>query len=304
MLDWYFLILIKDILNQILIGVVSNAIWDKLGRKTNHRNDYSKENNEDVKELNEDQSLILTENVYAKRISFALFHINECLRFPISIEEWASIFQLKNVKILKDFLIGDSEPDFDFLDQVSNATGINSEWLKFGKGRPFYSEEKRASSPFFYFDIIEALHPIMIFFIRSDCPEGNTFVVLKINEIKYVYFYDDYHISSHVGCGGQNSIYSFFKLINKIKYRYTYFGRIINDELYNDILCGRKYCGIVDRNDFKENNKFWPDDFIDVDYENRGEDFYFSKYGSEFISAQKIVVFMREREKENKLYFG
>lgn len=215
-----------------------------------------------------------------------------------TISKLAEILELSSVGELESYFKGKLEPNFTFLRKFSDVFGVNYSWLSEGKGQPFYNNKQTNYDPFHYYEYIKELNPEKIYFISSDDKERRTFIILKLSDWKYEIIHRSWHISSHVGAGGQNQIYGMYKLIKKLKERYYLkcYGRILKHEDFNLIYSGNVFPGSII--EFKYHDSPWWDDFTDVDKNYAISPNYEEWYGKEFIAAQRIVKLFLEQEKK------
>ena len=194
---------------------------------------------------------------------------------------------LENGNILTNYIKGDENPPFPFVNHFSLQFGINYNWLISGERNPFSNDEVSESSPLNYIKRIIELVPHSIYFVMNKSIQAEAGIVLKIIENKYIIFPKTYNISSYVGNTGEEQIFNFYQLIKKIDEKHISFkkGRILEEETFNSLFEEKIYPGFLD---LLENNHWW-DDFLDIEHKYPVATNYESWYGKEFIKAQEIV---------------
>jgi hypothetical protein len=90
-------------------------------------------------------------------------------------------------------------PTFSFLEFFADKVGLNSDWLKYGQGYPFESLEKRNCQINEYSTKLLELKPQEIIFMRCSSTEGQSGVIARLNEVKYVIFPSFFNVSSLAG---------------------------------------------------------------------------------------------------------
>ncbi|MEJ6950378.1 hypothetical protein [Natronospora cellulosivora (SeqCode)] len=294
--------------NDIFCGVVGNFLYDlfkKIIRCSNHKNNQFTDENKIIDNINNTLKLdnYNTENLIIKTISQRFHHIINMMNQGYTYEKYtvslmAETMGLEKTGKLYNYVNGVEEPTFAFMDRFCQYFGVNADWLKNGNWTPFGSLEVSEILPLDYLKRIKKLDPNTIFFIRSKSDIGKTGIVLQINEFKYIYFPRIYHLSSHVGGTGRRQIFSFYKLIKaieEVKLSSKCFGRVIEDNVFNDIFSGKLFSGIVST--FPNSQNLWWDDFTDVYHKYPIAENYERWYGKEFIIAQEIVKDFLDKKK-------
>lgn len=209
----------------------------------------------------------------------------------------AQLMKLHSVGELECVFLGSQEPSFEFINHFCATFGINRNWLIEGKEAPFREFEGTQYDPLDYLDEIEALAPNRLYFIRSASEMGEVFLLLKLSDYKYKIISRVWHISDHVGSGGQSQIFGMYRLIlalQKSRLSTSCGGRILPEDKFNDLLGGNVFPGSVIEFPAQENP--WWDDFVDVHHKYPISSNYESWYGKGFMAAQSIV---RWKLKEN-----
>lgn len=202
----------------------------------------------------------------------------------------AQLMKLHSIGELESVFLGNREPSFEFIDHFCETFGVNRNWLIEGKEAPFSNYERTHYDPLDYFLIIQKLTPNRVFFIRSASEVGEVFLLLKFSDWKYKIIGQIWHISDHVGAGGQSQIFGMYKLIlalQKGPLGNSAGGRILPEDQFNNLLSGKIFPGAVI--DFPAQENPWWDDFVDVHHKYPIASSYESWYGKGFIAAQSIV---------------
>ncbi len=233
-----------------------------------------------------------------KRFNQVLDLMNEKRTYgKYTIAGLAQLMKLHSVGELESVFLGNREPSFEFIDHFCAAFGVNRNWLIEGKETPFGDSEGTHYDPMDYFEEITTLAPSRLYFIRSESEVGEVFLLLKYSDYKYKIISQVWHISDHVGAGGQSQIFGMYRLIlalQKSQLRASCGGRILPEDKFNDLLSGKVFPGSII--DFPAQENPWWDDFVDVHHKYPISSSYESWYGKGFMTAQSIV---RWKLKEN-----
>ncbi|NDV13953.1 hypothetical protein [Crenobacter caeni] len=233
-----------------------------------------------------------------KRFNQVLDLLNEKRTYgKYTIAGLAQLMKLHSVGELECVFLGNKEPSFEFIDHFCATFGVNRNWLIEGKEAPFRESGGTHFDPLDYLDEIEALAPNRLYFIRSASEAGEVFLLLKLSDYKYKIVSRVWHISAHVGAGGQSQIFGMYRLIlalQKSRLSTSCGGRILPEDKFNDLLSGEVFPGSVI--DFPAQENPWWDDFVDVHHKYPISSSYEAWYGKGFMAAQSIV---RWKLKEN-----
>ncbi len=233
-----------------------------------------------------------------KRFNQVLDLLNEKRTYgKYTIAGLAQLMKLHSVGELECVFLGSQEPSFEFIDHFCTTFGVNRKWLIEGKEAPFRESEETHYDPLDYLDEIEALAPNRVYFIRSASELGEVFLLLEISDYKYKVLSRIWHISEHVGAGGQSQIFGMYRLIlalQKSRLNTSCGGRVLPEDNFNDLFSGNVFPGSVIEFPAQENP--WWDDFVDVHHKYPISSSYESWYGKGFMAAQSIV---RWKLKEN-----
>jgi hypothetical protein len=222
-----------------------------------------------------------------------------------STVRFAEILEMKGVSDFETILAGRNKPTFEFLEKFSNCFGINRNWLKFGTGYPFASVEPLRYYPDNYFDLLLRYDPEHIFFVRSRSENGNSTIILRMHEWKWITFRNEWHISSHVGGNGKAQLLSFYELIRKIVDNQDLVikcsGTILPHTTYMRLFSGQVFPGSFLAFGIVGEHIHWWDDFIDIYHHYSISKNYQNDYGIEFVKAQKLVVEMLNQKENSKI---
>lgn len=226
-----------------------------------------------------------------KRFNQVLDLLNENRTYgKYTIAGLAQLMKLHSVGELECVFIGTQEPSFEFIDHFCTTFGVNRNWLIEGKEAPFREHERTHYDPLSYFAEIEARSPTRIYFIRSASEVGEVFLLLQLSDCKYKIISRVWHISGHVGAGGQSQIFGMYQLIlalQKSRLIGLCGGRILAEDKFNKLLSGNVFPGSIIEFPAQENS--WWDDFVDVHHRYPISSRYESLYGNGFMVAQSIV---------------
>lgn len=226
----------------------------------------------------------------SERLQYVLELMNEHRDEKFTVAELSKILKLKKISELEKYFLNEDEPTFKFLKKFTNEFAINLEWLTEGKGYPFKCDQ-HVYIHFFEdcLNRIEELHPEIIYFIRADSFEGQTCIMLKINDYKFIVLDTYLHFSKQNGHGGTVTLVDFRKLVMTLilEKRYITKGVIVSKKVFKDLYQGKVFPysslklkkGIFD---------YWHDDFTDIYNERYGYQRH-SNYDQNFIDAFTIV---------------
>ncbi len=237
-----------------------------------------------------------------KRFNQVLDLMNEKRSYgKYTIAGLAHLMKLHSVGELERVFLGGHEPSFEFIDHFCDTFGVDRGWLIEAKGYPFSGCEGAHFDPLEYLEEIEGLAPARIYFIRSASELGEVFLLLKMSDHKYKLVSQVWHISGHVGAGGQSQIFGMYQLILKLKESplgISCGGRILQKDRFNELFSGKVFPGSVI--DFPVQENPWWDDFVDVYHKYPISSSYESLYGKGFMIAQSIVRFKLEEAAERQ----
>lgn len=221
-----------------------------------------------------------------------------------TIASLAQLMKLHSIGELESVFLGSREPSFEFIDHFCACFGVNREWPIEGKSSPFDNSEETPYDPLEYLGEIENTKPERIYFIRSESPVGEVFILLKFADWKYKILSCVWHISDHVGAGGKSQIFGMYKLILALRDRHhglSCGGRVLSKSEFSSLLSGNVFPGSII--DFSDQENPWWDDFTDVHHKYPISSRYESWYGKGFMEAQSIVRWklkeLSERQRAN-----
>lgn len=209
-------------------------------------------------------------------------------RKPFTITKLAQIMKLHKVSELENVFTGKAEPTFTFIDDFCATFGASRDWLLEAKGAPFQSAQAERGDPLWYYEDIERVKPEGVYFIRSSSEVGEMFLILKHADWKFTVFDRTFHVSDHVGEGGQRQLVGLFHLINKLRNSCVRCGgRTLEPELFAALLSGDIFPGKVLNAVMSEDT--WWDDFTDIEHQYPIAKNYRQRHGEPFVKAQEIV---------------
>ena len=157
-----------------------------------------------------------------------------------------------------------------------------------GIGSPFSNNDLIKHEPLDYFEEIEKIKPLRIYFIRAMTNKTEAFILLKVTDYKFKIFQKTWHISDYVGGGGRLQLLSFYRLINKLRDEGLHsicYGRALESEAFVSLFSGDVFPG----NCVNVKEDPWWDDITDIYYDNSAAEKYERWYGKSFIRAQEII---------------
>lgn len=217
--------------------------------------------------------------------------------YPFTISKLAQLMKLHKVSELENVFIGKREPTFQFINDFCETFGVNKKWLIEGKEHPFSNDDQTKYDPLFYFEEIEKINPQGIYFIRANTETAQTFILLKISKWKFKIFHRTWHISDHVGAGGQGQLLSFYKLIKKLDKKGYYSkcgGFTLDNNDFDALYFGDEFPGKYI--DLGRSEDPWWDDLTDINHKYVIAENYEQWYGKSFIKAQEIIKWKLEEK--------
>lgn len=276
-------------------------IYNEFLRKINREEDALKKK-EVIKEALTEKNqyaYIFERNLYntnfAKRLDYIMYIINYTKKYEksIDLEYLGEFLGYDSVNELMKYYKYEEEPTYQFCEEVANKLGVNVEWLKNGKidekifktGLPIIYEadellEHRKSGEFTFH-----------FVINDDVDKREIIVIRKYNELKFEYYPCSFIFNSHVGAGGIRcllSLYSFLCEIRKKGNEITNV-HIVSKELFDNILGGKEYCGVIERYGATSLINIL-DDFLDICHEYPISENYGMWYGEDFLKTQEVIL--------------
>lgn len=236
----------------------------------------------------------------SERLQSLLKLMNESREEKFTVAEFSKLLKLKKVGELEKFFLNHEEPTFKFLKNFTKEFAINLEWLTEGKGYPFkYDQENYI---YLYEDVlkrIEELKPFVIYFVRSDSPNGELCLILEIEEHRFIVLNTYVHFSGVNGHGGTLNLVDLRKLIMSVilEKRINTKGMIIPNKVFKDLYKGKIFPSTalskkVGRFDY------WHDDFTDI-YNQRCGYQRHKNYDQNFQDAFKIVKNYIEKDRNS-----
>lgn len=207
-----------------------------------------------------------------------------------SLSKICDYINYPSVSELEKYFSGEVEAPREFILKYADNFGLNYNWLRHHEGSPIKLHEFYATRAYEYYEIILNLKPSTIFYVRSESKRGESGIVLKLDEHKYIVFPATFNISSFVGGIGRKQIISFYELIKALKNHFSFlrnFGLILPEEEFDDLFTGKVYP--TKAFECKTLCLHWWDDLLDYDHKYPISQDYERMYGIEFINAQEII---------------
>ncbi|OTG80071.1 hypothetical protein [Acinetobacter sp. ANC 4648] len=119
-----------------------------------------------------------------------------------TVAEFSKILKLKKVSDLEKYFFNEEDPTFKFLKKFSNEFAINIRWITEGKEHPFkYDEDNYIQLYDDCLNKIEQLSPEIIYFVRADSINGETCILLEVNDHRFIVIHFLVHFSTQNGYG-------------------------------------------------------------------------------------------------------
>ena len=129
-----------------------------------------------------------------------------------TISQFARSMALRRVGELEDVFTGRVEPTFQFVEKFCETFGVNFEWLVHGQMSPFSNGEMTKYDPLSYLDEILDLHPLGVYFVRENTETAPAFILLQLSDSKFKILHRTWHVSDHVGAGGESQLVGLYRL--------------------------------------------------------------------------------------------
>ena len=216
-----------------------------------------------------------------------------------TIVKLAKIMGLKSVGELERIFTGKDEPDFEFIKNFCDLFNLNEEWLTEGKQNPFYLYKPIHDNQIYYYRYIKECRARNVYLIRAVNGEayGCTFIILELSDFKYEIIRRLCNINIDDKACGWRDLYEMYKLIRKLNNDTDIHitGKSLNESIFHLLYSGKIFPGTILK--YRSDNDPWWYDFMDVYNEDFSLKYYQNKYGSGFVTAQKVVKTYLETEK-------
>lgn len=230
---------------------------------------------------------------FAKRLDYILTFINDCGYWEqkINVEKLGDYLGFKSVNNLKQYYIKDVEPDYEFIENIANKLGINTEWLKYGQGEPFASSLRRIynATDILKDNIVNDVSEF-IFVIDDGDYRRDIGIIVRFDEFKYSYYPRTLVFHADVGASGASelfSVYKFLKELNELNKMPSGVYKVSEEESI-DFFSGKIYPGMIKK--YKQDGcNFLLDDFIDLYVNDSHKEEYKSMYGETFVNCQDLI---------------
>lgn len=228
---------------------------------------------------------------FFKRLSIIIQMINTS-NFEnehINLEVIGNMMGLESVNEINKYFYGTEEPPYEFIDTLCETLGINKNWMKYGKGRPYQNELRR------YYDAEDILDEIscekeIIFFTIKEWYRRELGVIIKKDTYIYQCYPNAFVFHSDVGGAGTRQLYSlykFLKLLNR-KGKMPSGVYCVNEEEFYNFLSGEIYPGLI----CKPHRKcliYMLEDFIDLYKDEEEREQYVAWYDKTFTDSQDLI---------------
>lgn len=241
----------------------------------------------------------------ARRLNRLRYLLNESPRRPnMGVAEMATALGLNRVSDLESYMLGEEEAPLDLLHHIAQVFGANTDWLKFGKRRPFHWRLHRSSRGHGLVELIDKMKPERVFFVRDWKSEiGAATMILQLDDYRFEGLDSFWHISSHFGGTGAADLVALRDSLLEIERRKDLYritdGCDLPESRFDALRDGEIWPGTVLLD--QRYRSQWQDDFTDVFHKmpiaKEGDGY--SHYGKGFMDAQDIVRSgVRYREEE------
>ncbi len=210
----------------------------------------------------------------------------------LTITEMARMLDRSRVGKLEEIFSGIIEPDEMFSRRFANTFGINLSWLLDGKLEPYTPEGPVKTYPHEYWEYIMEIVPTNIYFVRAHDDVGETIILLKQGEWKYIRLDYTWNISGCVGGTGRSQIMSLYELILRFRSiplhqrRFFLGGYLLKTESFDDIISGKIFPGT---NISRKSQSSWWNELARAGDRYWQPDEYEAHYGRSFVEAQEII---------------
>lgn len=311
-------------LEEILLGIVANALYDsfKKGMKltATELSKITKYSYNDCDNIissiklsdihNKDDVLRQLENSsIIKNIKNNYYNTNFSIRLDYIISKMAEFNSKANIEwlcnklgysssneLLKYYKNSD-EPTFEFLNNLSNNLGINTEWLQYGEDDGIFETVHlhidKELLKYIKSNKIDTMY--FAFFKNSLSAYDNSelIMVFKFNELKYVVNSCYIPFGSYVGGTGTNTIchfYGFLLWLKKNGYINKCKSISINSNTYNELVAGKLYGKAVE-NSYYHNGSLGElvSDFVNINSNIPTNEQKLNFYGQSFLDCQEII---------------
>ena len=235
---------------------------------------------------------------FSKRLDYIIWKLNQSKfhNSPINIEYLSEFFGFKSANDLLVYYKYDIEPSFQFCEEIAEKLGVNPGWMKHGEFHQpaFTSQLLRTYNAE---DLLEFYNPTVNrfhFVTKKNKDTRDLLVILQQNELKYTYFPCEIVFNSKVGSTGAICLlylYNFLKTININGNDITNI-HVVPDEIFDNILSGNEFCGIVEK--YSAQNNTTNEMYILYDFvstiTSRLKYEKCKQYDSNFIEMCQIVI--------------
>lgn len=153
-------------------------------------------------------------------------------------------------------------PPAKLLEDIANILGVNSNWLTEGEGQPFARKEFNLTYPDEILSIIDELNPIKIYFVLATTKRKEFAIIIQVLEYKFITFtHDEWFLNTTANDQAPKHVKSLLRFIEKLpkKQRYLSTGKLVDEDLFNQLVQGSIYSGVVQN----QKTSYWQDNILD-----------------------------------------
>jgi len=234
----------------------------------------------------EDWHTLISENIqyktnFAKRLDYIIASMNAYSNKRINIEVVAEFLGHESANQIKQFYIDEIEPSFEFISETAEKLGVNEEWLKNGRGKPFWLEY-RVNYPADIYEAVISTNLESIIFCLSE--ENHIGIILQHNELRYLCCRNKWHFNDNVGATGQSriaSIHELAKLLERGGLLPKCKVLFLSNRLHEEVFSGKIPATAVSKGREKYSSFDWLTDFVNLNATD--------EYGEHFKFCQNVV---------------
>lgn len=207
-------------------------------------------------------------------------------RQPIPISRLCEFLNLESVEVIENYFNGIQEPSFSFLEMYAKYYGLELEWLKHDVGHKFKTINLHPNDSYEY---IAQCKPQVLYFVRNML-NGESGLVLQINDTQYISLSKTISISKHVSNTGVKHIKAFLEFIEKLQSLINtpvLRGVQLDDDAFIKLFAGEIYP--KNAIEISRGGLHWWEDFLDYSHQNPYASNYIDWYGGDFVGAQRLI---------------
>ena len=196
---------------------------------------------------------------------------------------------------IETFMRGAAEPSIEQARAICELVGASFNYLWFGDGEPFSSEDEYWPSVCSYPTLFQDDEVESILFVRGDNLPHTSYVVLALTKYRYRVLPTLWHVSSINGNGGASSLVELADLsaeMRKAGRSKVIRGIEVRSKICESVFYGRLHARALLRKGWKPS--YWWDDLSDVDHVRPAASKYREQYDREFFAAQELIKWARK----------